>query len=122
MTTTGGPVKDPNTEYLMVGVGKASCQQPHQAGCDAWYVSIEIPPALFHPGVIELGCGSASGYFSYTGVGQPGGYCSGGHGGPFYHGTVEILNISATNVVFRLSNTPAFGVPADGMYNLPRCP
>jgi hypothetical protein len=123
VTTSGGPGIDPNTQYIMLGTTPSTCQKPYASGaCGTWQVSIAIPPALFRPGVLSLGCGGVNAYFSETEPAGPSGDCSGGGGGTFWQGTIEILGINDTEVIFRLANTLKFGFDADGFYVLHRCP
>jgi hypothetical protein len=73
--TTGGSVGDDGTQFLNIGTGSPSCQQPSPGGCGVWHLSISIEPSLFKPGKIDL-CGIS--YFSASGADRGGGDCSGG--------------------------------------------
>jgi hypothetical protein len=119
-TTTGGAGIDPDTQYITLGTEPTSCMHPYITGkCGFWQVSIAIPPSMFKPNTYSLSCLNA--YFSAQGPDRGGGDCSGG-GGSFFDGTIEILSVDATHVVFRLVNTQKFDFNADGYYDLPRCP
>jgi hypothetical protein len=115
--TTGGSVGDDGTQFLNIGTGSPSCQQPSPGGCGVWHLSISIEPSLFKPGKIDL-CGIS--YFSASGADRGGGDCSGG-GGTFDHGTLEILSITNDVVKVRLTGARGFDFDADGQYDVLRC-
>lgn len=121
-TATGGPPIDPNTQYIILGNAPLSCNDPYASGaCGKWRVTLAVPPALFKPGVLQLGCGDVISAFSITGPDRGGGDCSGG-GGSFNQGTLEIVSISSQAVVVRLAHTMVFEVNPNGLYEAARCP
>jgi hypothetical protein len=121
-TTTGGPPIDPNTQYIILGNAPLSCGDPYASGaCGKWRVTLAVPPALFKPGVLQLGCGDVFSGFSVTGPDRGGGDCYGG-GGSFNQGTLEIVSITSQKVVVRLAHTMKFEVDPNGLYEAARCP
>jgi hypothetical protein len=121
-TSTGGPQIDPDTQYVFLGDAPVACRDPYASGaCGHWRVTLGIPPALFKPGVLQLGCGDVLSSFSVTGPDRGGGDCYGG-GGSFNQGTVEIVSITSQTVIVRLSGTMKFEVDPNGLYQAARCP
>jgi hypothetical protein len=131
-SSSGGGGVDPNTLYVIVGSPVPACADPFgsSAQCGPTFtVSIGIPPQLQQPGTLSLS--SAALISTFSALGSPNsttpGDCPGG-GGSFTDGTIEILSIDATQVVFTLSGTMMFagdGVSddvADGTYVAARCP
>jgi hypothetical protein len=121
-TSGGGTFIDPNTLYLKAGSYPLVCSDPYALGaCPSFEVSIGIPPALQHPGVILLSSPELISSFSATGPNIDSPDCWFG-GGSFYDGTIEIVSIDDRQVVFRLDNTSTFEFNANGEYTALRCP
>lgn len=125
-SSSGGGGLDPNTLFLRIAGGGLSCAAPQPSyGCDSWSVSIAVPPALQKPGILTLDDPGLNTVFFESGEDEDGvGFCPGG-GGSYFEGTLEIQNINAQHVVFRLDGTSPFffsGDDADGLYVAPRCP
>src|SRR6185436_12491770 len=54
-TSGGGTVVDPNSLRLILSDNPRVCDHPlAPVGCPGWQLSIRIPPALQHPGIIPL--------------------------------------------------------------------
>lgn len=108
VTTGGGP--DPSTQFLMFGGGTETptCTAPYGNGqCGGWSARISIAPALFQVGIIpfsEEGLDISVSESTDEGNGQ----CSGGGGGGFEEGQLEILAITPTTVHFVVSGVTAF--------------
>lgn len=123
VTAGGGP--DPSTQFLMFGAGTETpaCSAPHGSGqCGGWRASVTIPPYLFQPGILPFSDPDID--ISYAESQDEGnGLCSGGGGGGFDEGQVEIVEITPTTVHFVVSGvTPVFGQDPNGDRVAARCP
>ncbi len=126
-SSSGGGV-DPNTLFIMVGTPAPACHIPLVTfGCGLDFeVSIGIPPELQQPGTLSLTAPGMISTFSESGPESGGGNCFPG-GGSFKDGTIEIVSIDDTQVVFTLGGTMMLtgqGVPdevANGTYVAARC-
>jgi hypothetical protein len=110
VTTGGGP--DPNTQFLMYGGGTElpTCSAPYGIGngeCGGWNAHIFIAPALFQVGVIPFSDPGLD-ISVMESVDEGNGQCSGGGGGGFEEGQLEILEITPTTVHFVVSGVSAF--------------
>jgi hypothetical protein len=117
---------DGSTLFLVITSPAAVCSCPLQnPSCGSWEVSIGLTPDLQKPGTIDLSSGVNS-TFGELGPqeGPMPGNCPQGGGGSFIGGTLEVVSIDASQVVFTLSGTTPldFGGNADGTYTAPRCP
>ncbi len=128
-TTGSGGGVDPNTLYVMIGSPAPVCSDPFGASaqCGTYAITIGIPPQLQQPGTLNLSDTALISTFSETGTSSTAGVCPGG-GGSFVDGTIDIVSIDATQVVFTLTGTMMFageGIPdevANGTYTASRCP
>jgi hypothetical protein len=120
-TSGGGTVVDPDSLRLILSDNPLVCDHPlAPVGCPGWKISIRIPPALQHPGIIPLSSPELSSFGSANFQSEGSTTCSFG-GGTFWDGTIEIVSIDATQVTFRLADTQKWMVNADGEYTAPRC-
>lgn len=104
----GGP--DPNMQYLMFGGGTEAptCGAPNgSGGCGGWSVSLTIAPALFQVGVVPFSDPGVD-IFVTESFNEGNGQCSGGGGGGFEEGQLEILEITPTTVHFEVSGVTSF--------------
>lgn len=125
-TTTGvGGGVDPATQFLKFGAGTEapSCAAPNgSGGCGGWSASISIAPALFQVGVLPFSDPGVD-ISVFESMDEGNGQCSGGGGGGFEEGQIEILAISATTVEFVVSGvTPVFESNPNGTHLAIRCP
>jgi hypothetical protein len=129
-STGGGTGVDPSTLYLEIGSPAPTCSNPFGGGdscAQSFDVSIGIPPSLQVLGELSLSNPALDSTMSESAAPEsdtPDQSCEGG-GGSFIQGTLTIVSIDDTQVVFTLSGTmaPDFGNPsADGTYTALRCP
>jgi hypothetical protein len=121
-TTTGGTTIDPDTPVVIIGSDASTCANPYgNHACGTWSVWIRIPRELLIPGVLSLSDTRLYAYSSSQGVDRGGGDCSFG-GGSYTDGHIEILDVSASGVKVRLSDTFKFDFDADGDYDASVCP
>jgi hypothetical protein len=104
----GGP--DPSTQFLMFGGGTQypTCSSPNGSGqCGGWSASIFIAPQLFQVGVIPFADPGVDISVSES-FDDGNGQCSGGGGGGFEDGQLEILEITDSSVRFAVSGVSLF--------------
>lgn len=117
----GGP--SPDTQFLIYGMGAdaPSCSAPYgNGGCGGWHVSISLAAELLQPGVIAFGSGADFSFFESFDEGN--GTCSGGGGGGFAQGQLEILSVDANSVHFIVSGIETFDFDGNGEHIAARCP
>lgn len=119
----GGP--DGNTQYLMFGGGTESptCGAPYGSGqCGGWRTHISVAPSLFQPGIVSFADPGLD-ITVFESMDEGNGMCSGGGGGGFEEGELEILEITPTSVRFVVSGvTSFFEQDPNGERIAQRCP
>lgn len=121
----GDPGIDPGTEFLIIGSGTQApiCGVPYGNGdCGGWTASIRIGAGLLQPGAVLSFAQEEVDYTFWTSNDEGNGLCSGGGGGGFDQGQVEILEVNDTVVHFAVSGAESFDVPINGERWASRCP
>ncbi|MBK8258335.1 MAG: hypothetical protein IPK82_37410 [Polyangiaceae bacterium] len=110
-TTGSGGGVDPNKQFLLFGGGYSTpaCTNPYGSSesCGGWYVSISVDPALFQVGVIPFSDPGLD-INMYETIDEGNGLCSGGGGGGFEEGQLEIIEITPTQVHFNVTGVEIF--------------
>lgn len=119
---TGGTGGEPSPDTLVVQVstGPDDCADPHavlECG-DYWSVTMLVPPELQVPGTYDL-FEQLMATAAFTGTFDEGVGCT--FGGGTIEGTAELVEVSETQVVVRLSAVTPVDTDADGEHVAPRC-
>ena len=121
------PPPTPDDLHVVLGTAPHTCEDPFSAmDCTQTFrVSLHLPPALQHPGIIDLTDPAIGASFSRSWE-QPA-FCGPDElqSGPFEHGTIEILSIDETGLSCRVYGSTSYfkvRLDADGLYEVSACP
>jgi hypothetical protein len=121
----GGNPDGPTGEYLVYGSGFGipTCNHAFGSGaCGGWTVVLHLDDeALLTPGTLNIGDPGLDIYFSESSDNGMPDSCSGGGGGGFKQGQLEILDVSQNQVHFKVSGVSLLDFDGNGEFTADRC-